>query len=126
MALYGYVETQSGKKRIEAVMRNLEGVDVVENDLAVKPDGWEKKADSELHTAVESQLWWSPYVAGSSIEVTVQNGIVILSGQIEDWDAARTAVKNAYDAGARRVKSRLQYPGRRRTPERSQATSLHR
>lgn len=108
MAFYGYVKSEEAKQQLAKVAKQIEGLEEVENNLTVQ-ESWEKKADSELHSDVESQVWWSPFIDSDEIDVTVRNGIVTLSGRVQDWEAAKAAVKNAYDAGAKRVKSRLQY-----------------
>ncbi len=108
-ALYGYVRSDDEKDRLERLTRQIPGVEEVDNSLIVRPEGWEQKSDSELKQDVESQLWWSPFVDVDKIEVSVQNGVVTLSGTVDDWDAMRAAVKNAFDAGARRVRSKIQY-----------------
>jgi osmotically-inducible protein OsmY len=108
MAFYGYVKSEEAKQQLAQVAKQIEGLQEVENNLTVQ-ESWEKKADSELQSDVESQLWWSPFIDSNQIDVTVRNGVVTLSGRVQDWEAAKAAVKNAYDAGAKRVKSRLQH-----------------
>lgn len=109
MALYGYVKSDAEKDQLEKATEQVSGIKEVDNNLIVRKEGAEQKSDSELQEDVESQLWWSPYVDSDKIQVSVQNGTVTLSGQADDWDAMRAAVKNAFDAGAKRVKSQIQY-----------------
>lgn len=68
---------------------------------------WRSKSDRQLKEDVKSELTWSPFVDADSVDVSVKNGEVTLSGTVEDRDAAEAAVDNAYEAGARRVISRL-------------------
>lgn len=110
MALYGYVKSDQEKSQLEKLTKQIPGIKEVDNNLIVHKEGWEQKSDADLREDVESQLWWSRYVDSDKINVNVQNGTVTLSGQADDWDAMRAAVKNAFDAGARRVKSQIQYP----------------
>ena len=109
MALYGYVNSDDEKDQLEKVTKKVPGVKEVDNNLIVRKEGWKQKSDSEIQEDVESQLWWSPYVDSDKINVSVQNGTVTLSGQADDWDAMRAAVKNAFDGGAKRVRSQIQY-----------------
>jgi osmotically-inducible protein OsmY len=111
MALYGYVNSDDEKNQLEKATKQVSGIKKVDNNLIVRKEGAKQKSDSELQQDVESQLWWSPYVDSDKIKVSVQNGVVTLSGQVDDWDAMRAAVKNAFDAGAKRVKSQIQYSG---------------
>jgi len=108
MALYGYVKSNEEKDQLEKATKAVPGIKNVDNNLIVKKEGWQQKSDSEIQQDVESQLWWSPYVDSDKIHVSVQNGVVTLTGQVDNWDAMRAAVKNAYDGGAKRVKSQIQ------------------
>ena len=109
MALYGYVKSDDEKDQLEKVTKKVPGIKEVDNNLIARKEGWKQKSDSEIQEDVESQLWWSPYVDSDKINVSVQNGTVTLSGQADDWDAMRAAVKNAFDGGAKRVRSQIQY-----------------
>ncbi len=109
MALYGYVKSNDEKNDLEKATKAVPGVKNVDNNLIVKKEGWQPKSDSEIQEDIESQLWWSPYVDSDKIQVSVQNGVATLSGQADDWDGMRAAVKNAYDGGAKRVRSQIQF-----------------
>lgn len=109
MALYGYVKSDDEKNQLEKMTKKIPGIKEVDNSLMVHKEGWKQKSDAEIQQDVESQLWWSPYVDSDKINVSVQNGTVTLSGRADDWDAMRAAVKNAFDGGAKRVRSQIQY-----------------
>jgi osmotically-inducible protein OsmY len=109
MALYGCVKSNDENNQLEKATRDIAGIKNVDNNLIVRKEGWQPKSDSEIQQDIESQLWWSPYVDSDKIHVTVQNAVVTLTGQADNWDAMRAAVKNAYDGGAKRVKSQIQY-----------------
>ncbi|MEO8325983.1 MAG: BON domain-containing protein [Nitrospirota bacterium] len=64
-------------------------------------------SDRELEKAVRDELSWSPFVDEDPIRVNVQQGVVTLQGTVEDPSEMAAAVDNAYEAGARRVVSRL-------------------
>ncbi len=68
---------------------------------------WRKITDQKLKEAVEGQLYWSPFVNSVPIGVEAQNGIVTLSGRVENRGEIVDAVKNAYEAGAKNVRIRL-------------------
>jgi osmotically-inducible protein OsmY len=68
---------------------------------------WEKMRDAELKKEIQDELWWSPFVNGDRIRVTVQDGVATLHGTVEKQGEIADAVENAYEAGAKRVKSRL-------------------
>jgi len=108
MALYGNVKTDDEKDQIGRTAKQVQGIKNVDNNLTVRKETAEQKSDAQLKEDVESQLWWSPFVDSTKIDVTAQNGVVTLSGTVKDWDAQKAAVKNAFDAGAKRVRSKLQ------------------
>jgi len=58
------------------------------------------KTDWEIREDVRDELWWSPFVDSDNITVTVDNGVVRLTGEVEDWTARGVALKNAYEGGA--------------------------
>ncbi len=109
MVLFGFVQTAGEKAVLETVATKVRGVVEVENNLMVKPDGWEAKPDAKVKEDVESEMWWSPFVDGDRINVSVKNGLVTLTGRVDDWDAALHVLENAYEGGARDIINRLQY-----------------
>ena len=123
MALYGNVKTDDEKDQIGRVAKQVQGIKNVDNSLTVRKETAEQKSDAQLKEDVESQLWWSPFVDSSKIDVTAQNGVVTLSGTVKDWDAQKAAIKNAFDAGAKRVRSKLQIEGQPTTAMSQTGTS---
>lgn len=101
MALYGYVRSEEHKDRLEQTIQEVEGIDDVDNKLIVREEGWQWRPDSEIREQVQEAV-------DDDLSIEVHNGIAILSGTVEDWDAEREAIGQAYEAGARRVVSRLQ------------------
>lgn len=68
---------------------------------------WAEMRDRELKEKIEEELWWSPFVNEEQISVRVQDGVAILHGTVENRGEIADAVENAYEAGAKRVISRL-------------------
>ncbi len=82
----------------------------VRNKLSQRERGerpWADMRDRELRKEIEDELWSSPFVNSDQISVTVNNGIATLYGGVENKGEIADAVENAYEAGAKRVKSRL-------------------
>jgi osmotically-inducible protein OsmY len=71
------------------------------------PHYLDNKADLRLKLDVKREIALSPYVDGDFIHVTVRNGEVTLRGSVEDQRAAEAAIKNARDAGAKKVINKL-------------------
>jgi osmotically-inducible protein OsmY len=117
MALYGYVPSEEDRDRLGRIAAQIEGVTKVDNNIAVRRQGEEQKSDKQIKEDIESRLWWSPFVDSDKIDVSVENGTVTLSGEVEDWNAEKAAIKSAFDGGARRVKSRLQVKNQERGPQ---------
>jgi len=67
----------------------------------------ENKADLRLKQDVKWELALSPYVDADFIRVVVRDGVVTLRGSVEDQSAAKAAVDNAIEAGAKKVINKL-------------------
>jgi osmotically-inducible protein OsmY len=61
----------------------------------------------EILEDITDQLTWSPFVSENDITVTVDNGIVTLSGTIPSWSELTDAEKNAYQGSAKDVQNNL-------------------
>ncbi len=106
--LSGYVEDQDALVDVIEIAYDA-GATNVNNQLRIKNQGlpWEKMTDQELKEAVEEELHWSPFVNSVPIRVEARNGIVTLSGRVENRGEIVDAVENAYEAGAKNVRIRL-------------------
>ncbi len=109
MVLFGFVRTEGESAILETVASKVHGITEVENNLDIRPEGWEAVSDAEVKEEVESEMFWSPFVDLGRIEVSVQNGIVTLTGVVDDWDAALHVFENAFEGGARGIVNRLRY-----------------
>ncbi|MEX2493869.1 MAG: BON domain-containing protein [Nitrospirales bacterium] len=68
---------------------------------------WADMRDSELKQEIQEELAYSPFVNSDQISVSVRNGVATLYGGVENKGEIADAVENAYEAGAKRVESRL-------------------
>lgn len=57
-------------------------------------------SDAEIEEDVQDELFWSPFVDSDSVHVTVDHGVVTLTGTVDSWAEASAAVENAYEGGA--------------------------
>lgn len=108
--LYGMVDSYYERERAEDVASAVQGVVDVENNLGVDYT-WAWKNDEEIASDIEDEFFWSVFVDGDDIVVTVEDGVATLSGVVEDWQEYKAAVDNAFDGGARKVRSNLQVEG---------------
>lgn len=104
--LSGKVNTSSQKRRAASVAERQLGVLGVVNNIEFEYS-WDAKPDWEIRQDVESQLQWNPFVDQSNISVSVDNGIVNLTGTVDSWTDKQEAKKNALQGGARAVENEL-------------------
>lgn len=107
ITLTGRVETSFERQQAEEVASNVTGVIAVMNDLEYDYT-WVPIPDTQIKDNVEDQLFWSPFVDEDQVQVTVDNGVVTLTGTVNSWREWRTAKKNAYEGGAKDVDNQLQ------------------
>ena len=53
------------------------------------------------------RLYWSPFLDADQITMTVDDGVVTLRGTVDSWQERKTAGRQVYQAGARRVINEL-------------------
>jgi osmotically-inducible protein OsmY len=105
--LLGTVDSYYEKWWAEDVVSRVNGVADIQNSLAVNYD-WAWKADSDIEEDVEQELFWDLTVDSDAITVDAQDGNVILTGKVDNWQELEKAVQNAFEGGAKSVQSRLQ------------------
>jgi len=66
------------------------------------------KTDLSILNDINDQIWWSPYVDSSDVEVTVEDGVAVLTGTVESWKEYYRAEKNAFEGGALIVDNNLE------------------
>ena len=64
-------------------------------------------SDAQISAAIKDELFWSPYVDSDQISVTVTDGQAVIRGRAANRFVARIAVQNAFEGGARSVRTRL-------------------
>jgi osmotically-inducible protein OsmY len=69
-------------------------------------------SDRSLHSAVESELFWSPFVDEEEVEIDVEDGTVTLTGIVDSTSESVAAAENAFQAGAVTVNNRLEVEDR--------------
>lgn len=104
--LHGSVFSGFEKQEAEEVVNRVRGVAKVDNNLFVSYE-WEKKDDDAVEYDTVSQLFWDAYVDSGNVTVTVDNGVVTLTGNVDSWYERRRAAENAYQAGAKDVNNQL-------------------
>lgn len=122
--LGGAVEYAAQKAEAQDVATRIKGVTLLRNHLTVGPEtgcfvygqpyyGLETfgppplKSDAELKRAVERAFFWSPFVHRNDIKVTVDNGVVTLTGTVGTYLGFVEADRDARKSGALGVLNRL-------------------
>jgi osmotically-inducible protein OsmY len=63
--------------------------------------------DGEIEAQIRDEFFWSPFVDGDNIAVTVENGIATLTGSVDTKSERSLAEANAYEGGAVQVINNL-------------------
>lgn len=133
--LRGTVDSQLEKAEAEDVAYAIPGIYAVTNELKLRHDfrvfapldylylypyhpyvyTWQqtfpivlpKKTDAELARAIRDELFWSPYVNSSEVDVQVHDGVATLEGEVDTAREKRFAAINAYEGGAKNVLNKL-------------------
>jgi osmotically-inducible protein OsmY len=104
--LRGDVNNSFERFRAGRVAEGVKGATSVVNQLDFEYV-WSWKSDREIRRDVRDQLFWSPYVDADEVSVSVDEGIVSLTGLVDTWSERDMAEKNAWDGGAKDVRNRL-------------------
>lgn len=88
ISLSGTVPSFAEKLLAEKTVRRVKGVRAVAEDLQVRYDWQPKTKDADIAKRVADIFEWDPLVPRDRIEVTVEDGVVKLSGKV-DWNYQR-------------------------------------
>lgn len=128
--LYGRVDSLFEREQAEDLVSRVNGVVNVQNYLSVAYDtpslaydyrDWDawlydydfdyettrSKPDAEILADIESELFWSPFVSSDDIDVSVENGVATLDGEVDNVHERRLAAQNALEGGAIQVVNEL-------------------
>jgi len=83
VSLRGYVATPFERRVADEIVRRVKGVRDLRNELQVAPSS--TRSDAEISAEVRSALDRYPDLEAQRITVTVQNGVVILSGVVGSY-----------------------------------------
>jgi len=121
VTLTGRVDSAYEKMEAGRVARRTSGVTQVHNYLDVSageaPRGFgfyypwyvptlsprALMSDAAIADEIEDELWWSPFVDAGEVNVSVDDGVVTLTGEVDSYRESKAAVDNAYEGGAERV-----------------------
>jgi osmotically-inducible protein OsmY len=104
--LSGVVHTSWEKNRAGDIADGVLGVVAVVNNIDFEHK-WVWKPDWQIKDDVKSQLFWDPFVDENQVNVSVENGIVTLTGVVNTYSERQSAEDNAYEGGAKEVINHL-------------------
>ena len=105
--LSGRVSSYFDNLRAQEIASQVNGVRGIQNILIVK-SLIAGKSDREISDAIQRDLWRTPFVYVESAAISVEDGVVKLSGVVESLEQFECARQKAYDAGAKRVENYLE------------------
>jgi len=82
VALRGNVRSYAEKLDIETAVRRVAGVKGLLIDIDVKLPRANRRSDGDIAFSVDRIFLWSTYLQKINIKVTVENGMVTLSGEV--------------------------------------------
>ena len=91
VSLSGTIGSYAEKLLAEKTVRRVKGVRGVAEDLQVRYDWQPKTSDAQIAKRVADILEWDPLVPRNRINVTVEDGVVKLTGKVE-WNYQRDLV----------------------------------
>jgi len=130
LLLTGLVDNSFEKNRAEQISSYVKGITDIDNELAIDGENYMPyvydysfhtyypqdkvetefeniKTDNEILSNTEEQIFWSPFVNEEEVDVSVDQGIVTLSGTVQTPRERIHAEKNAYEAGAITVENEI-------------------
>jgi osmotically-inducible protein OsmY len=93
VVLNGVVDNVLTRQRAERIAGSVRGVVSVDNDLVVEP--MTERADAEIKADVIGALVLNPATEAAEVDVAVDDGAVVLSGQVESWQERLMAERAA-------------------------------
>jgi osmotically-inducible protein OsmY len=94
VTLTGYVNSLMGKINAAHGAEKVYGVRGVVQKIEVKLPGSAERTDEDIAKAVADALEWNALVPEGSVKVEVQDGWVVLSGEV-DWSYQRNAANDS-------------------------------
>ena len=90
MTLTGHVSSYAEKLAAISAVRRVKGVHGIADEIDVRYSADEKTSDDEIAKRVINMLVWDSVVPSDSIQVTVHDGLVTLTGKV-NWQYQRGA-----------------------------------
>jgi osmotically-inducible protein OsmY len=108
VTLTGYVDSHAEKWAAEKAAKRLSAVKVVANEIEVRLPDNNVRTDEDIARAALLALEWDTFVPHDRIKLTVENGQIVLEGQVE-WQWNKKAAENAVSQlmGVKRIINKI-------------------
>jgi len=140
VTLAGHVTNYTEKLNAERAAQRVYGVKALAVEMDVTLPGTSKRSDADIAQSANNVLRWTTYLPTDHIKIKVENGTIVLCGQVE-WDYQRngaadvvryllgvTGVDNQItlkpEASASVVKADIEAALKRRAHQHSEAISV--
>ncbi|WP_034850399.1 BON domain-containing protein [Inquilinus limosus] len=97
VTLSGHVSNHAQKLAAAEAALRIEGVRAVVQDITVRLSGDEKLSDEEIGKRAVAALEWHSTLPAERIHVTVEHGVVRLTGDL-DWQCHKREAEHAVEA----------------------------
>ncbi|WP_277964979.1 BON domain-containing protein [Pseudomonas sp. RIT-To-2] len=94
VTLAGQTDSYAEKWNAEQAAQRVSGVRALAVTMDVKLAGPHRRSDSEIAASAAGALQWKTYWANDTVKVVVENGWLILAGEVE-WEYQRQEAANA-------------------------------
>jgi osmotically-inducible protein OsmY len=92
VSLFGSVDSFAQKHAAAMATRRVKGVKAVADEIEVRLPIHFKRGDDEVAAAALHHLKWDVFLPRDAIKVTVENGDILLTGEV-DWDSQRVTAE---------------------------------
>jgi len=96
VTLSGTVDSWMAYTEAEEAARYTVGVEAVTNNLQIEPPAGTEAGRAEIRSDVRNQLEWDYRVDQNDVNVAVDEGVVTLSGTVENFSAKEAAEADAW------------------------------
>lgn len=94
VTLTGHVTSYAEKLAVQQAVQRVHGVRAIADKIEIRYPGMPKTADDEIAKRAADVLKWDALVPEDRIKITVRNGYVTLTGEV-DWQFQRSAAEDA-------------------------------
>ena len=83
VTLSGHVKSYAQKLAAERAAKRVKGVSGIAEEIEVELPGSDRRSDEDIATSVLNILRWHDGMPAGTIQVKVENGYVVLSGEVD-------------------------------------------